>query len=133
MDNVFAATVSRHDEAAGITFLNWRGVELRAPLSLGLPVGAAVEWRIAPEQVRLPSNSSRPPRPLDTPLAARIESVHRRGGAIEAAASVDEIPGVEIRLSADAGIAVGHGVARGARIALRLRGESIALRATGLG
>lgn len=125
MENIFHGSIARHDPKAGITYLAWQGMTVRAPLSEHLLIGASVTWEMPAEQVRLPSNSKRPERPLDTPLAVTVVRIESHGHNIHAVCATQPRDGCQVVVIVDAGIARDHGVVEGASLVLRLRGEHI--------
>lgn len=125
MHNTFQGTVARHDLQAGISYLSWGDVAVRVPLATHLEVGAPVTWDIPGDQVRLPSNSQRAARALDTPFAATVTRIEPDGESIKAICCVWSVGGCNVLVIADAGIARAHGVVEGASLILRLRGEHI--------
>lgn len=128
MHNTFQGTVARHDLQAGITYLCWGDMAVRMPLAAHLQVDAPVTWEIPADQVRLPSNSQRPARPLDSPFAATVVRIELDGENIHAVCTAQAVDGCNVLVIADTGIARAHGVVQGSSLVLRLRGEHIRVR-----
>lgn len=128
MHNTFQGTVARHDTQAGITYLCWGDLAVRMPLAAHLEVGTSLRWEIPADQVRLPSNSQRLARPLDSPFAATVVRIELDGENIQALCTAQAVDGCNVRVIADAGIARAHGVVQGSSLVLRLRGEHIRVR-----
>ena len=117
--------MAQHDLQAGISTLRWGDVVVRLPLAAHIAIGTAVTWEIPGDQVRLPSNSKRPARPLDSPFAATVVRIAPDGENVRAICCAQSVDGCNVLVIADAGIARAHGVVEGSSLVLRLRGEHI--------
>lgn len=125
MNNTLTATVAAHDAAAGVSWLNWRGLRFRVPLVSDCAIGSRVSWELPSDQVRLLSRGDRPLRKNDTAFPAEIVGISPRGDDTDFKVRALDKAGGTMSMTVPTAIAVRNGIRTGDSLTLRLRGDSI--------
>ena len=122
--NLFGGRIAGHEPGAvGATLLAWPAgsATLRLPQLPELAAGQAVQWMIAPWEVRLPSLNAGP-RPADNPLTGRVETRLNLGPQCQVALRC----GSELLwLGVPTALAQRHGLAPGLDITVDLRSDGL--------
>jgi molybdate transport system ATP-binding protein len=126
LKNIFPARVLRHDPPEDTTWIDWDGLQVRAPLVEALPVGGEVAWAIPTDAVLLLS-AFRPMPPGDTRFDARILRIIALGSQLHVTVQPFDRPGLPMTLTVARHIAERQGLHEGDPVPLRLRGRSIQL------
>jgi molybdate transport system ATP-binding protein len=126
LDNVLGGRVLRHDEASGITFLQWQGQVLEARLNPGFSPGSDVDWVVPPHNLIL-HRRDRPSRgERENPVRGVIEDFVPLGEFASVTVRVDD-GGDQLFLSLPTHVARRNGLERGAEITVSVLAEAIHL------
>jgi molybdate transport system ATP-binding protein len=126
LDNVLGGRVLRHDEASGITFLQWHGQVLEARFNPGFPPGTDVDWMVPPHNLIL-HRRDRPSRgERENPVRGVIEDFVPLGEFASVTVRVDD-GGDQLFLSVPTHVARRNGLERGAEITVSVLAEAIHL------
>ena len=122
--NVFAATVARHDEGAGRTWLTWAGTELECELATRFEPGARVDW-LVPESHVVMHRRERPSRgEHENPVRGVARDVVVLGGDARVTLDV-EGAGAPLTFEVSAHVAQRNRVAAGAEVSVSLLASGI--------
>jgi len=126
LDNILAGRVLRHDESAGVTWLQWRGHELEARFNGAFAPGTTVDWVIPAHNLIL-HRRDRPSRgERENPVRGRIEDYLPLGEFASVTVRVDH-GGDQLFLSLPTHVAQRNGLERGADITVSMLAEAIHL------
>ena len=126
--NVFTGIVSRHDEEAGTTWLDWAGTEVECALATRFAPGDRVDW-VVPESHVVMHRRERPSRgERENPVRGIARDVVVLGG--DARVTLD-VHGVDTPLTFEvsAHVAARNRVAAGAAVGVSLLADGIHLMA----
>ena len=122
--NVFAGIVSRHDERAGRTWLDWAGTELECELATRFEPGERVDW-LVPESHVVMHRRERPSRgEHENPVRGIARDVVILGGDARVTLDV-EGAGAPLTFEVSAHVAHRNRVAAGAEISVSLLASGI--------
>lgn len=127
LDNVFTGTVDSHDEAAGITWLEWGEYRLETPHRPGFGPGTAVDWVIPAENLIL-HRRDRPSRgERENPVKGRITEFIPLGEMASVTIAVNGNERQCLSLTVPTHVARRNGLDRGGDITVSLLAEAIHL------
>jgi len=122
--NVFAGIVSRHDEGAGRTWLDWAGTELECELATRFEPGERVDW-LVPESHVVMHRRERPSRgEHENPVRGIARDVVILGGDARVTLDV-EGAGAPLTFEVSAHVAQRNRVATGAQVSVSLLASGI--------
>jgi molybdate transport system ATP-binding protein len=126
LDNILTGRVLRHDEAAGVTWLQWRGHELEAQFHGAFAPGAEVDWVIPAHNLIL-HRRDRPSRgERENPVRGQIEDFIPLGELASVTVRVED-GGDQLFLSLPTHVARRNGLEKGAEITVSMLAEAIHL------
>ena len=125
MHNLFGATVERHDDEGGHTWLTWHGLSLRVPLAKLFATGSRVAWALPADQVLLPPREGTPEQPGDTRVEVEVVSVAVLRQSLQVRLRTQGSTTEELLMQVPPGTAARYGVAPGVRLRVRLRGGAM--------
>ena len=122
--NVFAGVVSRHDEEARKTWIDWGGAELECALAARFAPGDRVDW-LAPESHVVMHRRDRPSRgEHENPVHGVVRDVVTLGGDARVTLEV-EGAGAPLTFEVSAHVAARNGVAVGVEVSVSLLASGI--------
>ena len=122
--NVFTGVVSRHDEPARKSWLDWAGIELECALAARFAPGERVDW-LAPESHVVMHRRDRPSRgEHENPVHGVVRDVVTLGGDARVTLDV-EGTGAPLTFEVSAHVAARNGVAAGVKVSVSLLASGI--------
>jgi molybdate transport system ATP-binding protein len=125
LKNIYSARIVRHDESARVSWLDWEGCALRAPLAAAYPVGSTVAWAIPNDAVLLVPPGRHANDEGDTRFEARIEKITTLGDVLRVRVLPFGRAGLPMAMTVPRHLAARHALTEGVMLPLRLRGDAI--------